>query len=324
MEAKMPADRESQSSVPSHGQVICTLIEGDYHLGLAALINSIVRGGFRGLFWIGYRGSLPPWTAQLNRCEDGLFKVGDALLGFEEQKTQIHFGQYKSEFLSSIVDRGITTKSLWYFDPDITVMCDWNFFEKWVRHGVCLCQDDGYGFMPARHPLRCAWIELAREAGWGEPKNLLNQYFNSGFVGLDIGNRALLERWLAAVRLARANGVKPDQFQKGSRTQTFYTVDQDAMNMAAMYSDVPLSPMGPEGMNFFHGGFVMHHSITSPKPWRKDFLRAWFRGAPPTKAELHFLQCLDGPVYPYSSRELKKMRRSAAIASRLGRFYRWV
>jgi hypothetical protein len=167
-------------------------------------------------------------------------------------------------------------------------------------------------------------MELARDNDWGEPKNLLNQYFNSGFVGLEIGNRILLEKWLAAVHLARANGVKPDQFQKGSRAQTFFTVDQDAMNIAAMYSDLPLSPMGPEGMNFFHGGYTMFHSITSPKPWRKNFLRAWLRGAPPTKAELHFLQCLDGPIYPYSARELKTKRRSAAIASRLGRFYRWV
>ncbi len=317
----MPDQIELQPALPSHNQVVCTLIEGDYHLGLAALVNSILRGGFRGLFWIGYRGPLPPWTTQLSRDTDGLFEVGDARLGFEVQKTQIHFGQYKSEFLSSILDRGITAKNLWYFDPDITVLCGWNFFEQWVRHGVCLCQDDGYGFMPARHPLRCAWMDLAREAGWGEPKTELNQYFNSGFVGLEIANRDFLARWLDAVRLARANGVKPDQFQKGSRTQAFYTVDQDAMNIAAMYADAPLTPMGPEGMNFFHGGYVMHHSITAPKPWRKNFLRWALRGAAPTKADLHFLDCADGPIYPYPAGVLRAKRRAARIVALLHRFY---
>ncbi len=46
-------------------QVVCTLYEGDYHKGVAVLINTIVNGGFTGLFWVGYRGDLPPWVTQL-------------------------------------------------------------------------------------------------------------------------------------------------------------------------------------------------------------------------------------------------------------------
>lgn len=318
----MPEPANTNPPLPNSDQVICTLFEGDYSLGLATLINSIVRGGFRGLFWIGFRGGLPAWTADLKRRTDGLFEVGEALLGFEELQTGSHFGQYKSVFLSSIADREIAKKYLWYFDPDITVKCEWRFFEKWARHGVCLCQDDGYGFMPSRHPLRCAWIELAHESGWGEPRNALSQYFNSGFVGLDVMHRSFLAQWLAAVQLARQSGVKPDQFQKGSRIQTFFTVDQDAMNIAAMYCDVPLSTMGPEGMDFFHGGYTMFHSITSPKPWRKNFLRRWLRGAAPTKADMHFLECADGPIYPYPASILRRKRRHARIAALLSRFYR--
>ena len=86
-------------------QVICTLYEGDYHLGLAALINSILKGGFHGLFWVGYRGDLPPWTAQLARRDDGLFQVGEALLGFEVLDSGCHFAHFKPDFMKSIFAR---------------------------------------------------------------------------------------------------------------------------------------------------------------------------------------------------------------------------
>ena len=65
---------------PANDQVICTLFEKDYHLGVAVLINSIVRGGFADSSWVGYRGELPPWTAQLPHHEDGTYKVGEAAL----------------------------------------------------------------------------------------------------------------------------------------------------------------------------------------------------------------------------------------------------
>jgi hypothetical protein len=204
-----------ESHHSGHDQVICTLYEGDFQLGVAALINSIVRGGFRGLFWIGNRGDLPPWTTQLTCREDGLFQIGDALLGFETIDSQRHFGQFKPEFMSSIVDRGIARMHLWYFDPDITVRCEWSFFERWVRHGVCICQDMTTSSMASNHPLRCEWVELASNAGWDVPFRQQERYYNSGFVGLDIEYRAYLDTWKAAVRLANASGVKHDQFQKG-------------------------------------------------------------------------------------------------------------
>jgi hypothetical protein len=308
--------------VIANDDVICSLFEGHFHFGVAALINSIVRAGFKGLFWIGCRGALPPWTAPLKRRDDGLFKVGEALLGFETIDGSRHFGQFKPEFLSRTIEQGIARRFLWYFDPDITVRCPWSFFEMWVRHGVCLCQEITMGTMPSRHPFRCEWMRMARDAGWSEPLRQQERYYNSGFVGLDIAHRGFLEQWKAAVRLANANGVAPEQFQKGGRHQVFFTIDQDSLNIATMYADAPFTTIGPEGMGFVDGGFTMYHSVGKSKAWRKRYLRALFRGLPPTSGEKHFVACADGPIRLYSAWALRSLRMRAGIAAFLGRFYR--
>jgi hypothetical protein len=306
----------------SNDQVICTLYEEDYHIGVAVLINSILKAGYRGLFWIGYRGNLPPWTAQLSRRDDGLYKVGETLLAFETVDASRHFSQSKPEFMTSLIERGIARKNLWYFDPDITVRCNWNFFERWIRHGVCLCQEITMGTMASNHPIRLEWMEVARNAGWGEPVNNQERYYNSGFVAMDITNRRFLDMWMAAARLAASAGVEQDKLVSGTRDRSFFTVDQDTMNMTAMYSKAPLTTLGPEGMGFIDGGFAMYHSAGGKKPWRKKFLRSALSGVPPWNGDKHFLECAEGAIRPYTDRQLKKLRSSAKWAALIGRFYK--
>jgi hypothetical protein len=306
----------------SHDEVICSLFEGDYHIGLAVLINSIARAGFTGLFWIGYRGSLPPWTGQLVRRADGVFEVGSALLHFQLVDTERHFSQLKPDFMARLFSEGIAPKYLWYFDPDITVRCDWGFYQRWIGNGVCLCQENNMGTMSSDHPLRCEWIELARAANWGEPVQVQERYYNSGFVALPIEHREFLQVWSSAAQLANAAGVDQDSFLTQSRASTFYTVDQDTMNIAAMYSDVPLSTVGPEGMGWVAGGFTMYHSIGKLKPWRKKFLRAALMGDPPSNGDKHFLRSADGPIHPFTPGKLKSIRFASRVASLLGRFNR--
>lgn len=302
--------------------MVCTLFEGDFYLGVGALINSIVQNGFRGLFWVGYRGNLPRWVTDLARDEHGLYVVGEARISFEELPNARHFGQYKAEFMSSLFDRGIARRQLWYFDPDITVRCDWSFYERWLRFGICLCHDMRPNMISGSHPLRLEWIDLARKAGWGEPLRVPDRYYNSGFLGVRLENRSILRNWIKAIDLANAEGVRRDQFQQGTRAQTFYTVDQDTLNFAAMYAVAPFSTIGVEGMGWASGGFTMYHSVGHYKPWRKAFVRSAIFGYPPSNGDKHFLSNADGLIRIYATAwELRRRRMGARAGAFLGRFY---
>ena len=310
------------SSLPTHDQVVCTLFEKDFHYGVAALCNSIVRSGFRGLIWAGYRGDLPAWTRKLPKLPNGLFDLGGATLAFEQIVTGTHFTQFKPEFLKTLFQKGVARKYLWYFDPDITVRCSWTFFEQWASYGVALCQDITSGTMPSRHPVRCAWIQLARAAGWGGPLQEQDRYYNGGFVGLGRNFEDFLATWQSALDLAYSNGLGPGTLNKRNREHAFNCADQDALNIAIMYSGVPISPIGPEGMGFIPGGFTMYHSVGYSKPWRKQFLRSALKGIPPTNGDKHYLESSVGPICAYPPSRLRRLCLQASVASAIGRFYR--
>jgi hypothetical protein len=307
--------------VIQYDEVVCTLFEGEFHLGVAALINSIVKGGYRGLFWVGYRGDLPPWLAGFQRDENGLYLVGGALLGFELVETAAHFTNIKPIFMKNLIDRGIAASRIWYFDPDITVRCEWSFYQRWVKFGICICQEYTMGTMPSRHPIRCEWMKLARSAGWGEPVNELERYFNAGFLGLEVQRAEFLKTWIEANKLAQSTGIDQGKLQHGSRADIFCSGDQDALNIAAMYSKEPLTPIGPEGMGWITGGFTMYHTVGGKKPWKKKFLLSSLSADPPWNGDRHFLDSVDGPLRPYSDFQLRKMRFSANLANLIGRFY---
>jgi len=308
---------------------LCTLFEGDYHLGVAALVNSLVRNGFEGDIWAGYRGSLPPWAASLKRIEENSYQVIDSVkIHFLALEPRVHFANYKPQFMLSLLEK-TDAKALWYCDPDITIRCRWSFFVEWVRYGVTLCQEIANGSMPRNHPLRLMWVDIASQYGLGTPGEF-DQYFNSGFVGLQAENIDFLQLWSLLLDAATSVGVDLSNSAVGGKSSIAtddrsypfsHWCDQDTLNMAVMYTKCPLSTIGPEGMGFARGGFTMYHAVGSPKPWKKRMIRAALNGLPPSDADKHFVENLAGPIYPYTDAELKAIRLTSKIGAAIGRFY---
>ena len=118
----------------------CTLFEGDFHCGVAALANSLYFHGYRGTIWVGYRGDLPPW-ANLGAPEQGgrYTAASDLTLAFVPLTTPLHFTHYKPDWMLSVFrELSPGCEALAYFDPDIVVKCRWSFYEDWLSRGLAL------------------------------------------------------------------------------------------------------------------------------------------------------------------------------------------
>jgi len=213
---------------------ICTLFEGDYHYGVAALANSLYAQGFRGTIYAGYRGSLPPWV-DASKASRGLvdFSPVDGLtLRFIPLTTTIHLTNFKPDFMLSLWEEQCPeAESFFYFDPDITVMCAWSFYEEWVKSGVALCADVNPS-MPANHPIRNAWKRFYAPHGVTFRREL-ELYFNGGFFGLRREQMEFLRCWrrLQELMTPEIGGLKNVNVR--DRTYLFHKTDQDAMNVAA-------------------------------------------------------------------------------------------
>jgi len=305
---------------------ICTLFEGDYHLGLAVLSNSLYRSGYRGTIWAGYRGSLPPWaysTTAIRANAEHVVSDG-CTIRFIHLSTEQHFANYKAEFMLEVWRRSETgTQELYYFDPDIVIMCRWAFFHEWTRFGVALCEDINSP-MPTSHPIRGAWREFCESRGVTlEPRT--SAYVNSGFVGLRRDQYDFLLIWQKIQEMVNdelKGGHLWSDWEGKDRTDPFFRPDQDALNMTVEASREELSLVGKEAMGFIPGGQIMTHAIGEGKPWRKSFLVQSFRGRAPTGTDRAFLRFADGPIQIYPRSVLCAKRIALKAAAALGRFMR--
>ncbi len=308
---------------------VCTLFEGHFHYGVAALSNSLYRRGFRGAIYAGYRGPLPEWagTAQETTAFmwDGskTFKVADGLqIHFLPLQTDYQFSFYKPEFmLTLLAGPAKDSEGLAYFDPDIVIKCEWNFFEHWMNWGIALVHDETFNDMPATHPIRRGWGKLIKNSNRKIESNI-NSYINAGFCGLNKTHVEFLKIWSEFIELAFSDyGHQRNKFVGLEKSNLFFYCDQNALNIAAMCSPM-ISEIGPEGMDFIGGGRTMSHATGNPKPWNKNFIASALKGIPPTQPERNYWRNALRPIAPYKKSRLKFKRRCIKIAALIGRFYR--
>jgi hypothetical protein len=292
---------------------------------LAAFVNSLVRAGYAGTVWAGYRGALPPWISQLERVEKrhtDEFRVGDQIrIVFLKLDISMHFANCKPEFmLNLLAHEARDCKYLWYFDPDIFVKASWSFFADWQSHGIALCQEVVDNIFPADAPLRQQWMKLAAGIGFADPRPV-NHYYNSGMVGVPRAHAEFLEEWKSVINLAGSLGNDLRYIGLWGREMPFNMADQDALNIAIMYTKSPVSTLGPQGMGFIYGASMMMYHAVGQKPWRGSFLLRALRGMPPSGAMKFFLTQVASPIRAYSPMQLRAKRLACSIAAFIGRFY---
>ncbi len=301
---------------------VCTLFEGDYHHGLAGLVNSLHRHGYRGNLWAGYRGALPPWVCDMKGKDgDQAFEAAEGLtIRFLKVETQRHFTNYKPEFMNHLrLNHAKDLGMMFYFDPDIVLKTKWKFIEQWAGCGVALCEDVNSP-MHSTHPIRMRWSRFCASHGFTVAR-VLDVYVNGGFVGVSQGDWEFVETWKRLLDLMESEASGLSKLGISDRSHLFHKPDQDALNIAAMFSHRPVSIVGREGMDFIPGGYLLSHALGTCKPWRKSFVREALRGYPPTMADHSFMQHTASPINLFTPavRCLKQL--DLQIGCAIGRFY---
>jgi hypothetical protein len=97
-------DPKPRNDAGSSKSVVCTVAEGSYFYGVAALTNSLVRGGFRGSVVVGYRGGKPPWLETLtkDRASDAYVVTSEVRFRLFQIPGKWHLSNYKAHFINQI------------------------------------------------------------------------------------------------------------------------------------------------------------------------------------------------------------------------------
>lgn len=304
---------------------ICTLFEGNYHYGLAALSNSLAASGFSGSLWVGYRGALPEWLVDSPSFDSktGRFEVTPTFnLRMVLVDTPLHFTYYKATMLRDLMSTYEPSCDVAvYIDPDIVLKCDWPTLSGWFEEDGISLVEDVNGACPPRHPRRLRWASFFSVHGL-KPVRPLEHYYNAGFIGVSRSHIGFLDLWDRVCNLVIGYNKSALELKSGGSNSLFYSTDQDALNFTLSAIDIPLNTAGPEAMDFAAGGTYLSHAIGKDKPWLGHHIRKALHGVPPSAPCKAYFRFADGPIRAHSPRDLALNRLGVSVASAIGRFYR--
>ena len=290
--------------------IICTICERDYAYGLGALLNSIINSGFKGKIIVGIRDELPFWTNQLVPNGENSYYLDHIEIEFVKCEWEDHLSYYKPFLIKNIYERYNDSK-IFYFDPDITIIADWNFYRDWSDCGVPLCVDQSYTLLGYLHPWVKKWEQIF-EIDLTCDSRSLNPYVNSGYLSIKNSEIELIDLWISLTKKLKTLGhdlknfgVTKKIYQLSRRANPILT-DQDIFNAAILnLKNLPISIIGQEAMGFIPGGYIMLHN-TGIKAWNKNFLYIFIKnGAKIGQADESFLKYCTGPIKLYSKMRLR-------------------
>lgn len=298
--------------------VVVCMFDGNYNLGFAALVNSLIKSGFTGVIYAGYRGNLPYWVNQLKSHSNTVFYINDdVIIQFELINTDMHLAYYKPFFIHHTFDRYPSAKRIFYFDVDIVVNAKWGFFLKWIENGVCLCLDEAFGFVHNNHPWRRDWKKLAKkENDFYSPVTF---YVNSGFIGLTRKDFFIIKKWIELTNALIESGVNVKEINQSGENS--YKGDQDLLNaVITVCPEIELSIIGTEGMGFTLPDYLMTHAVSHMKPWNKNFLKYLIiNGNAPDNCDRNFFNYCNYPISVFSKSSFRFKKINLFVATVLGR-----
>lgn len=316
---------------------VCTLFEGNYNLGAAALINSLKANNFSGDFFVGYRGDLPLWVKKSKRITDWSWE-GMSVMEIDPQftvyflplSTTYHFTNYKPNFMLELWEGPARqAEEMYYFDPDIVLCLAWPVFRMWVDSGVALCADVNSP-MTEYHPKRIKWREYFSDYGL-TLKFKTESYVNGGFVGLKRSEKKFIEVWMKIQEsMAHRIGGLSKSSLKGEAMDIsemtifspFGKTDQDALNATVEAFDGKISILGRDAMGFQSSYAILPHALGQPKPWDRNYLKSAQKGRSPKQIDKEYWGFVKQPIRVFSNNKIRRKKLALSIAVFLCRFYR--
>jgi hypothetical protein len=301
-------------------QIVCTLGEQRYFLGVAALVNSLAHGGFNGIVVVGYRGERPDWLQHFAYDAASELYAITPLVGLRlmEVGGPWHLNNCKPAFVARILTEIYPEAELvYYFDTDIVLKHAWSTLADWARNGIVMVLDPADSYMSPHHAYRQAWKALA--AKQGRPCRDVTGYVNGGCVGIHRDFAEFASVWSALMQELERDGADMTRMKNAHGRIEFARMDQDILNATIMATEVKLALLGSEAMGMFPWtGEILPHAMFMRKPWDRNYVLDALRGFGPGRVHLAYWQFVDGPIHPFSRFERLRKRIQVTVGHWIG------
>ena len=291
-------------------QVVCTLAEGHYFYGVAALVNSLVQAGFEGAVVVGFRGERPNWleTFAHEATSDTYAVTPSVQLRLVEVPGPWHLNNCKPHFIEDVLfEKYPHSELVYYFDTDIVIEHPWSSFAEWARSGVVLVLDPANSYMSPHHVYRRAWQDLAARQHLACRE--FTGYVNGGCIGVCRAHAEFARVWSGLMEELERDGADMRKMKNATGKLEYSRMDQDILNATIMATDIPIGLFGAEAMGMFpFGGEIMSHAMWHKKPWQRNYILDAARGFPPSRAHQAYWKFVDGPIRPFKEFALFRKR----------------